>query len=183
MDGQELAVAALEGDIAVDATYRKYAADMEQAKIDKARETARISNIAVAQPATLEPEVVFPNRTMFLEFGVLFGLAAAVAVAYWAEARDHSFRGPEDVQRRLGVVVLATIPDYHAAELLTAARRKVSKLSISGFTNGATKGRSAAAWTLDGMIDEHCQLIWKELGLAESQGQIGVAYAGDYELS
>ena len=122
---QELAVAALEGDIEVcDATYRKYAAGMEQAKIDQARETARISNIAVAQPATLEPEIVFPNRTMCMEFGVLFGLVAAMAVAFWAEVRNHSFRGPEDIQRRLGIMVLATIPDYHAAEPLAAVRRR-----------------------------------------------------------
>ena len=88
---QELLIAGLERDIDVcQATYRKYAAGMEQARIDQAREMQRISNITVAQPATFEPEAVFPKKAMFLAIGALCGLAAAVAVACWAEARNHS---------------------------------------------------------------------------------------------
>jgi uncharacterized protein involved in exopolysaccharide biosynthesis len=122
---QELLISGLERDIDVcQATYRKYAAGMEQARIDQAREMQQISNITVAQPATCEPEVVFPNKAMFLGIGVLCGLAAGVAVAYRFEARDHSFRGPEDVERRLGVTVLGTIPRYSNGEPAAAGQRR-----------------------------------------------------------
>ena len=110
---QELSLARLECDIDVcQATYRKYAVGMEQARIDQAREMQRISNITVAQPASCEPVAAFPNKALFLAIGVLCGLVAAAAVACWAEARDHSFREPQDVERHLGVSVLGTIPLY-----------------------------------------------------------------------
>lgn len=121
---QELMIAGLERDIDVcQATYRKYAAGMEQAKIDQARELARISNITVAQPATYEPEVVSPQKAMCLAIGVLCGMLAAVGVACWADSRDHSFREPEDIERRLGVAALGTIPHY--AERHSAGSSKV----------------------------------------------------------
>ena len=120
----ELSIAGLERDIDIcQATYRKYAGGMEQARIDRAREIQRISNITVAQPATYEPETVFPNKTMFLAVGLLCGLAAAIAVAGWAEGRNHSFREPEDVERRLGVTVLGTIPHF-AVQHSTAGKRR-----------------------------------------------------------
>ena len=122
---QELLIAGLEREIEVcRATYLKYAAGMEQARIDHAREMARISNIAVAQPATYEPEVVFPKKTICLAFGLVCGLAAAAAVARWSESRDHSFREPEDIERRLGVVVLGTIPHYAVPTAAVASTRR-----------------------------------------------------------
>ena len=93
---QELSIAGLERDIDVcQATYRKYAAGMEQARIDQAREMQRISNITVAQPATYEPETVFPKKTMFLAVGVLCGLVAA-------DGRGLLGRGPQPFVPRAG---------------------------------------------------------------------------------
>ena len=120
----ELSIAGLERDIDVcQATYRKYAAGMEQARIDHAREVQRISNIAVAQPATYEPAAVFPRKGIFLGFGVLCGLAAAVGVACRAERRNRSFREPEDVERHLGITVLGTIPHFAAEHFAAGSKR------------------------------------------------------------
>ena len=125
---QELLISGLERDIDVcQATYRKYAAGMEQARIDQAREMQRISNITVAQPATCEPEVVFPKKGTFLAIGALCGLAAAVAVAYRAESRNHSFREPEDIERRLGVTVLGTIPRYSERHSSVGRQKEVMR--------------------------------------------------------
>ena len=52
-------------------------------------------------------------------------LLAAIAVALLAEARDRSFRDPEDVERRLGVSVLATIPHFAGRHLSTSGQRRV----------------------------------------------------------
>ena len=120
---QELSIARLECDIDVcQATYRKYAVGLEQARIDQAREIRRISNITVAQSATCEPAVLFPRKGTFLAIGVLCGLAAAVALACWAETRDRSFREPEDLDRRLGVAVLGAIPHFTVREPVGAEK-------------------------------------------------------------
>ncbi|MGA2620306.1 MAG: hypothetical protein ABSF26_22025 [Thermoguttaceae bacterium] len=92
------------------ANYRKYAANLEQARIDQAQELQRMSNITVAQPATLEPEPVFPRKTWFFAAGCIGGVLAAAAVALTADRRDHSFRVPGDVERRLALAVVGTIP-------------------------------------------------------------------------
>lgn len=119
---QELLISSLDREIDVcQATYRKYAAGMEQARIDQAREMARISNITVAQPATVEPVPVFPKPGMFLAAGILCGLVSAVAVAKRAEVADHSFRRPEDIERRLGMNVLGAIPRLGARQSTNAA--------------------------------------------------------------
>jgi len=126
LNQQDLLLAGLERDIDVcQGAYRRFAAGYEQAKIDEARELQQISNIAVAQPATFEPEAVFPRKATFLGIGVMSGLLAAIAVALLAEARDRSFRDPEDVERRLGVSVLATIPHFAGRHLSTSGQRRV----------------------------------------------------------
>ncbi len=122
---QELLIAGLERDIDVcQATFHKYATGMEQAKIDQAREMAQISNITVAQPATYEPEVVSPQKSMCLAIGILCGLAVAAAVACWADSRNHSFREPEDIERRLGVTALGAIPHYAERHSAAAGNRR-----------------------------------------------------------
>ena len=45
-----------------------------------------------------------------LALGALLGLVGAVGMACWVESRDHSFRTPEDIEQRLGVEVLGSIP-------------------------------------------------------------------------
>ncbi len=109
----DLQIAGLEREVELRQTaYRKYASGMEQTKIDQALITQRISNIGIAEPATFEPEAVFPRKSYFLAAGVLAGVLASVLVALWADARDHSLRTPEDVERRLGLEVLGTIPRF-----------------------------------------------------------------------
>ena len=109
----DLQIAGLEREVELRQTaYRKYASGMEQTKIDQALITQRISNIGIAEPATFEPEAVFPRKSYFMAAGVLAGILASVVVALWADARDHSLRSPEDVERRLGLEVLGTIPRF-----------------------------------------------------------------------
>jgi uncharacterized protein involved in exopolysaccharide biosynthesis len=91
-------------------TYGKYAANLEQARIDDALETQRMSNISVVEPATWEPEPAFPRMRGVLACSLLAGCLAAVSVALLAQRRDHSFHTPADVQERLGLPVLTSIP-------------------------------------------------------------------------
>ncbi len=68
-----------------EAEYRKYATNLEEARIDQAMETQRMSNISVVQPASLQPRAVRPRKAMNLALGFLVAACAAFGVALLAE--------------------------------------------------------------------------------------------------
>ena len=111
----ELRIANLQREIELDqANYRKYSANLEQARIDQALEDQRISNISVFQPASYEPKPVRPRKMIILLLGLATGLFGAVATALVAEQLDHRLRTPDDVERKLDLPVLGTVPRLRA---------------------------------------------------------------------
>jgi uncharacterized protein involved in exopolysaccharide biosynthesis len=81
-----LRVHRLERDVALqDSNYRRYAENLEQAKIDRALEAGRISNISIVQPATLDMEPVRPRLLINFAFGLLLALVVAIGTALVAE--------------------------------------------------------------------------------------------------
>jgi uncharacterized protein involved in exopolysaccharide biosynthesis len=97
-------------DISIEeANYRRYAENLEQAKIDRAMEAERISNISIVQPATLDIEPVRPRLMINFAFGFLLAAAAAVGAALAAE-RLQSRPGP-----------LAAPPSWPPAPAVAAA--------------------------------------------------------------
>ncbi len=89
----EMRIASLqrETDLA-DAEYRRYSASTEQARIDEALQTERMSNIAVAQPASYQIKAASPRTKIVLAFGFAFGLFGAIAFCL-AFDRWESFAG------------------------------------------------------------------------------------------
>ncbi|MCX5656581.1 MAG: hypothetical protein NTY65_18240, partial [Planctomycetota bacterium] len=94
----------------LDADYRKYSVNLEQARIDQQLETQRMSNITVAQPASYEPRPVRPRKMWNLLLGLCAGLCGAVGLPLLLEQLDHSLRTPEDVEESLDLPTLATVP-------------------------------------------------------------------------
>jgi uncharacterized protein involved in exopolysaccharide biosynthesis len=89
--------------------YMLYLRKQEEARISDALDRQRISNVVVAEPAS----VPFTAQSRWLFVVLLGGLLAAVssvvlafAVDYW----DPSFRTPEEVESFLGSPVVAAIP-------------------------------------------------------------------------
>ncbi len=116
LNENELRIARLQREVELkDTNYRRYATDLEQARIDQALETQRMSNISVAQPATLEPKPVRPRALLNLISGFAMALFSSLGLALMLESLDHSLRTPEDIERRLELPALASIPRYHMA--------------------------------------------------------------------
>ncbi len=104
-----------------DDNYRKYSQAAEQARLDETMELQRISNVGVAQPATLELDPVFP-RPWFLAVAALVGLCAAAALAYYLEWSDRTLLAAQDVETHTGLPVLGALPVLHEKTMAGAAQ-------------------------------------------------------------
>ena len=88
LNHNEIMIARLQREVEIAATnYRKYAADAEQARIDHSLETAKMSNISIAQPATLEAYPSSPNVKLNLLLGSIAAVFASSGLAFAAESR------------------------------------------------------------------------------------------------
>jgi polysaccharide biosynthesis protein PslE len=92
----------------LEVSYRKYSESLEQARLDASLESQRISNINVAQPATLSLQPVRPQRSLFLAAGLLLAIFGGPALAvlfetYWPSAR-------REAEQRLDMPVLTPAP-------------------------------------------------------------------------
>ncbi len=68
--------------------YRRYAENLEQAQIDRALETERITNISVVQPATYEIEPVQPRLLLNFGVGALLAVLGSLGLMVQAERRN-----------------------------------------------------------------------------------------------
>jgi polysaccharide biosynthesis protein PslE len=93
----------------LEASYRKYSEGLEQARLDESLESQRISNINVAQPATLSVQPVRPQRSLFAIGGLLLALVGGpgLAVLYEAYRSRSSTRGSD---HRLDMPTLTPTP-------------------------------------------------------------------------
>jgi uncharacterized protein involved in exopolysaccharide biosynthesis len=96
--------------VMVDAKYRKYSENLEQARIEQALEMKKISNISVIQPATASMTPVRPRKAVNLGLGLLFGILGGIGLAFFSHVRDHSLKTPQDIEEKLGLKALASIP-------------------------------------------------------------------------
>ena len=94
----------------LDKSYREYAKKMEQARIDSALETEKISNISVAQAATYPLGRATPRTGLNLALAFLLGTFGSIGMAYWYERTDLSLNRAEEMEGRLEVPLLTTIP-------------------------------------------------------------------------
>lgn len=93
-----------------DTKYRKYSENREQARIDQAMETTKISNISVIQKASASLKPVKPRKTLNLALGFFLGIFGALGLAFFSEYLDHSIKTPQDVEEKLELQLLASIP-------------------------------------------------------------------------
>jgi uncharacterized protein involved in exopolysaccharide biosynthesis len=107
----ELRLVTLQRELALqDTKYRKYSENREQARIDQAMETTKISNITVVQQATASAEPVKSRKGLNLALGFFLGIFGGLGLAFVSEYLDHSIRTPEDVEGELKLQLLASIP-------------------------------------------------------------------------
>lgn len=91
----EYEFAQLDREVALlDANYRKYANNLEQAKIDDSMESQRFSNIGLAQPAALNLKPYRPSKLINLLAGIVLGLCGSCGMAVMLEYLQTAHTSP-----------------------------------------------------------------------------------------
>jgi uncharacterized protein involved in exopolysaccharide biosynthesis len=121
LNDDELQIAALERQVALaEANLKVQNEKREEARINQALDTQRITNVNVVQQPSLVLKPVSPQKPLFAVGGVLFGLilafTAALSSEYWRAARENR----DDAEQELGLPVLIELPRTPARELVTA---------------------------------------------------------------
>ena len=75
-------------------SYRKYADNLEQARIDEQLHRAKISSLNLMQPPTYSETPSSPNPKLTLGLGLVAGIVASFGVALLADRRRHGPRPP-----------------------------------------------------------------------------------------
>jgi succinoglycan biosynthesis transport protein ExoP len=96
---------------AAEEAYMLYQKKHEEARISAAMDQQRIVNVSIAQPAQRPLKPVAPKKALNLILGLLLGTFGGVGLAFATEYFDHSFTTGRDLEARLGIPVLGTIPD------------------------------------------------------------------------
>lgn len=120
--------------------YRKYSENQEQARINQALETEKISNVSIVQHATLPTEAA-PSGKLFKLLAALFlGLMGAVAIAFGADYLDPTLHSAADISERLHLTTLIELPNMQRKALnpFTPPKGR-GRLAIPGKTPGGVK--------------------------------------------
>lgn len=89
LNDDEITIARLQREVEIqESKYRKYATDTEQARIDSSLQAAQISNISLAQPATLELYPASPNLKLNLLLGFIMAVFSSVGLALISESHQ-----------------------------------------------------------------------------------------------
>lgn len=95
-----------------ESSYRAFARNLEQARIDQELDISKISNISIVEPATRSGGIRL-NLGRNIGIVLALGLLAGLGVAFVQEhVLDHSLRRRSHAEQDLGVPVLVTIPYF-----------------------------------------------------------------------
>lgn len=73
-------------------------------------------NIEILDTAQLPQQPSGPNRMLYVVIGVLLGGILGVGIIFVMEMVDKTVKSPQDIEQKLGLRLLAAIPDYEMPE-------------------------------------------------------------------
>jgi polysaccharide biosynthesis protein PslE len=124
LNENEIRVASLQREVdLLEADYRKYSNNLEQARIDQQLEIQRMSNISIVQPASYEPRPIRPRTALNLLLGLFTGLFGALALPL---VLDRFGGGPTIAERfewHSQAPILGRVPRVPVDEMTVECRR------------------------------------------------------------
>lgn len=93
-----------------DQNYRRYSESLEHARMDSELESNNITNVTIAQDATLVSKPIFPDKKTILIIGTCLAAMCAFGMSLLADFLDRSFRTADEIEDYTGLPVIGTIP-------------------------------------------------------------------------
>ena len=93
------------------AKYFQYARNLEEARMDKELEAEQISNLSVAQTATIAQKPISPSKMLVAVATLLLATAGTASLVFVSERFNDQLLNEADVAESIGVDVLGSIPD------------------------------------------------------------------------
>lgn len=107
----ELPVKRLERKVqGLQAAYSAYLANLQKAEVYASLDNEMISNISIIQPPTLPQRPDTTLQVRIIAFSAFFAFFGCFVFAFFLSFLDHSFKTVEEVERVLGLPVLASFP-------------------------------------------------------------------------
>jgi uncharacterized protein involved in exopolysaccharide biosynthesis len=135
---------------ALEASYKKFSENLQQARIDQSLKLEKISNITIAQQPTYSLQPLQTKKMVVLLAGLFGGILAAIGLAFVMESFDHSIRKPEDIQSRLNVRFLLSLPEFAHPQRMMPEMQELPNLTVvperkkSSFSTKTQKGANTS---------------------------------------
>ena len=145
LNEQEFELAQLEREVKLlGSKYEMHVEKLEEARINDALGRERISNVKVVQPASLVYKPVSPNKALFLGAALIAALIGSLGSAFISEGLDQTLRTTDQVERHLGLPVLASLPYRRRSskqlKVATTSSPGTSLVAGNGsYQNGSTR--------------------------------------------
>ena len=111
LNEQEFELAQLERDVnLLEIKYAMHVQKLEEARVNDALNREKIMNVKVAQPASLVHKPTSPKAKQFLTGAFILAVSASLGAAFLAEMLDQTLRTTDQVEKQLGIPVLASFP-------------------------------------------------------------------------
>jgi uncharacterized protein involved in exopolysaccharide biosynthesis len=105
------------------ANFFNYSEALEQARMDEELDKERISNIAIAQNATLAEKPISPSKLMIGALSLLLMTTGTMALVLGCEKFDSRLHATEQVEQWLELPVIAAVPEGRAFGAVPAMPR------------------------------------------------------------
>lgn len=90
--------------------YKLYLTKLEESRISNAMDMEKIANVSVIQPAQVPIKPVKPRKLLNIILSIFLGGIGGLGLAFFSEYMDHSLKTPEEIENRLQLPHLISIP-------------------------------------------------------------------------
>lgn len=111
----------------IEASYLKYSRHLEEARIDRALESEKISNVSIVQAPTLPGGPQSSDVRLIYLLACLLGSIGGIGIAFMSEGLDQTVRRPDDLENKVQVKALASFPRLARHHLLPRPQRGQSE--------------------------------------------------------